>query len=522
MQHAFTVILLVSISTNMWLLHQYGYSVGVAEYEDSSVALAVSIPVIAGGAEINALAGLDLGGSRSSRTTLPRQRQRPACRADAPTIVSQTVRKGLNNQRMWIVQDIAAAAIMGRGVNVQLPTMLYSRQGCHYRNSCKGGYALNVPLWDVYDKNKTLRLLREFGVCVVEPQSISESTNNDTRTSVTPQLVPGYWPMTTSQLRHMVDDQNGSLLRADNNNAGLWSIGAAHQQICCTKLVPDSIEGAHLLRQINFAFQTSVSMKEVALSVDRAVKMKIIEALQPVPVPNTLSSSSYSSSSSSYYVALHWRNDGDFTQNTKHQLNSTAYIMATARALGDMRTTLGSALSKNDTNTDIDMPLHVVVLGDLDSTVLKNIETAVHAVSAGSSLDSLPPVNKFVFHSKTSLLASQHINLADISPSEDVRGQVDFEIGFSAPAFVGSPFSSFSALIAFQRSYQQIQSSQSRQMAMIDVDTSDRLGAVQELLFPYNHRVSNNPCADIIRQFEPFRALLSGCAHKAVGRHTTL
>jgi hypothetical protein len=65
-------------------------------------------------------------------------------------------------------------------------------------------------------------------------------------------------------------------------------------------------------------------------------------------------------------------------------------------------------------------------------------------------------------------------------------GQVDFEIGVGASVFVGSPFSSFSALLAFKQSYRRFQ-----QMVMIDVDTSDHLGAVPGLLFPYNHRISN-------------------------------
>jgi hypothetical protein len=72
----------------------------------------------------------------------------------------------------------------------------------------------------------------------------------------------------------------------------------------------------------------------------------------------------------SSYVALPWRNDGDLTQ-TKHKLNSTAYIIAASRALTAMRTTLPVS---NDT------PLHFVVLGDLNGTTLNTIETAVHAV----------------------------------------------------------------------------------------------------------------------------------------------
>jgi hypothetical protein len=195
---------------------------------------------------------------------------------------------------------------------------------------------------------------------------------------------------------------------------------------------------------------------------------------------------------SSSYAVLHWRKDGDLMQ-TKHKLNSTAYIIAASRAFRAIQTTLP---------VSNDAPLHNVVLGDLNVTQLKTIETTVHAV-----LESSEPA-KFVFHSEASLLPK--MNLADISPSEDVRGQVDFAIGVGAPAFVGSPFSSFSVLLVFKLSYRR----RFQQMVMINVDTSDRRGAVQELLFPYNHIISNNLCADIITTYEPFRRLLSGCSRK--------
>jgi hypothetical protein len=70
------------------------------------------------------------------------------------------------------------------------------------------------------------------------------------------------------------------------------------------------------------------------------------------------------------------------------------------------------------------------VLGDLNGTQLKTIETTVHTVSASSQQPAT-----FAFDSKASLLPE--INLADISPSEDVMGQVDFEIGVGALVFVG-------------------------------------------------------------------------------------
>jgi hypothetical protein len=104
-----------------------------------------------------------------------------------------------------------------------------------------------------------LRLLREFGICIVEQEGPS-STKYDIL-----QLVPGRWPMTTSQLSHKVHD--GSLSIVDNGV--LWSFGEV--QVCCTKLVPDSMEGANLQWKINFDFLTSLPMNEVALQADRAM-----------------------------------------------------------------------------------------------------------------------------------------------------------------------------------------------------------------------------------------------------------
>jgi hypothetical protein len=82
-----------------------------------------SYSVVMGGTDETDNPGLEL---LFSRTSLPPPARHRPCRSDAPTIVSQTIRNGLSNQRMRIVQDILAAAIMG--ANIQLPTMLYSRQ----------------------------------------------------------------------------------------------------------------------------------------------------------------------------------------------------------------------------------------------------------------------------------------------------------------------------------------------------------------------------------------------------------
>jgi hypothetical protein len=100
MQHAFILIILLylgSIPIHMWLMDPYGYPYSV----------------VMGCTDETDNPGLEI---LLSRASLPSAARHRPCRADAPTIVSPTVRKGLNNQRMWIVQDILAAAIMGANI----------------------------------------------------------------------------------------------------------------------------------------------------------------------------------------------------------------------------------------------------------------------------------------------------------------------------------------------------------------------------------------------------------------------
>jgi hypothetical protein len=404
----------------------------------------------------------------------------PRCRADAPTVVIPAVRKGLNNQRMRIVQDIYIAVIMG--ANVELPEMLYGRVGCHYQENCYNDYTsvATVPIWHVFDKESTLRWLHEFGVCVVE-QGARDTINE------TPQPVEGIWSMSTSQLSHMLE--TGSMRLPSGRR---WHLGGVDN--CCIKLVPDSVEAADLLRQINFSFETSRIMSEAAQRVERAVSQSI---------DKRNSNKQQTANINTNYVALHWRNDEDFTGQV-HKLNSTAYLVAASRALQNMRTTL---------SISTDTPLHVVVLGDLDNTALQAVEDAVNAVAVGGRGRAL-----FICHSKMSLVPD--MNLADISPSEDARGQVDFEIGVRAPVFIGSPFSSFSVFIAFKRSYNNNKSESRYQQSttsMIDADTADKTAAIFKLQFPYdgNDGMSDNPCADMIIALDEITSEMMGCSREA-------
>jgi hypothetical protein len=120
------------------------------------------------------------------------------------------------------------------------------------------------------------------------------------------------------------------------------------------------------------------------------------------------------------------------------------------------------------------------------------------------------------------------MNLAEISPSEDARGQVDFEIGIRAPAFIGSPFSSFSVLIAFKRSYMENNNDNANESigsshqsttttAMIDLDIASNIAAIFKLQFPYDrdNGMSDNPCADMIQAFDLITIAMMGCSREA-------
>jgi hypothetical protein len=418
------------------------------------------------------------------------------CHADSntqarPTIVIPAVRKGLNNQRMRIVQDILVAAMIG--ANVELPTLLYGRVGCHYQANCYGNYtqAGTVPIWDVFDQESTLRRLHEFGICVVD-------SKNDTELDKL-HKVPLMWPMSSSQLSHMVE--TGSM-RLDSRIGTRWHLGGVDN--CCTKILPDSATAAELLRQINYSFEPSHIVTEAVQRVEHAMPQQ-------------------SHTNSNKYVAIHWRNDGDFTGNV-HQLNSTAYVVAASRALLDMRTTLSIAAH---------MPLHVIVLGDLTSAALQDVEDAVNAnananrVVGRKSKRRKKRILLFRCYSKMSLVPD--MNLAEISPSEDARGQVDFEIGVRAPAFIGTPFSSFSVLITFKRSYMDNDYANANESvgslhqpppsttAMIDLDIVGNIAEIFKLQFPYDrdNGMSENPCAEMIRVFDRITIEMMGCSREA-------
>ena len=76
------------------------------------------------------------------------------------------VRKGLNNQRMRIVQDIVIAKMLGMAV--ELPKIVRTRIDCGYRESCYQNYSSHVEFDRVFDRETIIKKLKSLNICVVE------------------------------------------------------------------------------------------------------------------------------------------------------------------------------------------------------------------------------------------------------------------------------------------------------------------------------------------------------------------
>ena len=180
----------------------------------------------------------------------------PACPAVAPAYHAATtcgagvsgvvripaVRKGLNNQRMRIVQDAVIAALLGAAV--ELPSFLRTRRRCGYRAGCYQDYEGTVPFDAVYDRERVVEGLRRAGVCVVDTRSEGRA----------PELAGALWPTTASQL-----GPGGDVARRYDLRGGVWSLGG--EEDCCTKLVVDTRRSLDLLTSVNAAFSSARRMR---------------------------------------------------------------------------------------------------------------------------------------------------------------------------------------------------------------------------------------------------------------------
>ena len=263
----------------------------------------------------------------------------PACPAVAPAYHAATtcgagvsgvvripaVRKGLNNQRMRIVQDAVIAALLGAAV--ELPSFLRTRRRCGYRAGCYQDYEGTVPFDAVYDRERVVEGLRRAGVCVVDTRSEGRA----------PQLAGALWPTTASQL-----GPGGDVARRYDLRGGVWSLGG--EEDCCTKLVVDTRRSLDLLTSVNAAFSSARRIRRAAHEVSRRLAAATGRAKEHAA------------------VAIHWRADEDFVRSA-HGLDARAYARAACTALA------GVARGRSSLKT-----LDVFVLGEADRARIRAID----------------------------------------------------------------------------------------------------------------------------------------------------
>ena len=208
------------------------------------------------------------------------------------------------------------------GASVQLPTELATRRSCHFDISCYQNYEPVLPIWDLFDRNATLRALAQAGACVVSsivrPERASaQEVFVSGRTHGVEMLrekeaSPLRLPIPASELeRYAVEGR----LRAHNGDPLRHiSFGGSHD--CCVLFVPDSLRARQLFLRVNAAFVASPAMHAVA---DAAIgHFRSVAGTGPRGKPHAL--------------ALHWRAESDM-RSSSHALNLAAYRRGVIRAL---------------------------------------------------------------------------------------------------------------------------------------------------------------------------------------------
>ena len=364
--------------------------------------------------------------------------------------------KGLNNQRMRIVQDITLATLLG--ASVELPTHVYSRRKCNDSVRCSTTFERGPSLWDVYDEKRTLETLKNVGVSVVEQKQGYDTDS----TSQTFRTISRFWPNAASHLELL----HQNFARRCLDNSSVCSFGE-HPNDCCLKLIPNTKESIRLLKSVNDAFQSAHKFKIGA--------SKIISSFKKETKQNVT-------------IAIHWRLDEDFVKSTVHALTSQKYCeeMLKEIKLVSNRISGGGGLHRNESRI-----VHLLVLGDSNIGKVMNV---LESCSGGNVFYQL--------HSKeTLLLKDGSDNILTEEQFTDVKGQLDFELGLRSDDFIGTPFSSFSVLIAFSRFHSSNRNSfNSFRTIMANVDVKDYLGKILMIQFPYSHELEANKvkCTNLV------------------------
>ena len=168
-------------------------------------------------------------------------------------------------------------------------------------------------------------------------------------------------------------------------------------------------------------------------------------------------------------------------------------------------------MKRADLNRSEVEKIHFLILGEADvakvAKILRSCET--------DRMD-------YELHSKETLLSKEESEIL-MSEYNDVKGQLDFELGSISDIFLGSPFSSFSVLIAFYR-FASVNYNPG-QTIMVKVDVKDQLARLFEVQFPYTSAVvaKKMKCTVISNLFLPARDALKHCAAQELlhFHHTT-
>ena len=327
------------------------------------------------------------------------------------------------------MQDISIATLLN--ASVALPHRILSRKSCHFKASCFKQYVVGPPLWEVFDKNRTLAALSQI-VCIQKQNFHQDKLLLKLFSSAG---IPASSIQKNSSLPPLVPPETTYWLGED----------------CCGDFRPDTKKGLDLLRAINAAFVSASPIVSLASHLKTKFHLRTCQEIS---------------------IALHWRLNADFQEPT-HALNGSDYLREVCTVLNEIQ---------NDNFTSEDM--HVILLGDANREETMYIENTVQNCS------------KVHFHSKSTLMPQVDFD-AKFDSFDDWKGQVDFELGLQSDIFIGSPFSSFSANLAFHRSY--LPCSQQHGMAstwkwrayMVNVDASrTKIGRTLKMLLPYD-----SPCS---------------------------
>lgn len=371
---------------------------------------------------------------------------------DSVVVSIPAVKKGLSNQRMRVIQDLASASSLG--YSVTLPSALTSRKGCHYESDCYLDYQASLDFWRVFDREKTLAALSKAGV------SVSASTSQGRRSVV----APLQWPLTHTQLvaqsgslRHWVKTEQ----QQRDEAARPLAVSLSDPRYCCLLIVPDTTAAVIQLARINAALVSAKRTRDHAGMVLRALRSRLAIG--------------------SRTCAVHWRDDDDFVVSN-HKLDRRAYTTEMVRALTSLEN-CGDAL---------------LVLGDVPTRRLRPLLASFNT----SSFKRL--------YTKQSLLKINWTR--EYEGWDDILGMVDFELGTRVDSFVGSPFSSFSVLIAVSRGdTRSIPTDSPRNPSGMltlmpeAIDVDDRLAHLFRIQFPYTwDKIYDDPCVEFRSMSEKY------------------